>query len=211
MKNVPCFILFSAALVASCGDGNVVIMANPSVQAAADSVTIVNYIDNLGYSDADSVLPSGVHFVILDSGNLEAIDESDIVTFNYVGKLLNDTIFDTSIQEVADSIRTAVEMKTAAKSDTLDIELALLSVFNERRNYRPLKIVYSASGWTIEGDFINGFADGISATFRLLRTGGAALIVIPSAEAYGTLGSGLLIDPNTVIAFELLPIEVEKQ
>ncbi|MDE0470315.1 MAG: FKBP-type peptidyl-prolyl cis-trans isomerase [Ekhidna sp.] len=211
MKNVRCFTLLFAALAASCGDGNVVVMANPSVQAAADSVTIVNYIDNLGYADADSVLPSGVHFVILDSGSLEAIDESDIVTFNYVGKLLNDTIFDTSIKEVADSIRMAVEMKTAAKMDTLDIELALLSVFNERRNYNPLKIVYSASGWTIEGDFINGFTDGVSATFRLLRTGGSALIVIPSAEAYGTLGSGLLIDPNTVIAFELLPIEVEKQ
>ncbi|MBC6427165.1 MAG: FKBP-type peptidyl-prolyl cis-trans isomerase [Ekhidna sp.] len=212
MKNrLFSIMLLSAILATSCGDGNVMIREDPSIQAAEDNTAIVNYINDLGYSDVDSVLSSGVHFVILDAGSSEIIDESDIVTFNYVGKLLNDTIFDTSIKKVADSIRTVVEENTAANGDTLDIELAILSAFDEDRAYKPFEIVYSASGWTIDGKFIDGFTDGISATFRLLRVGGSALIVIPSAEAYGTQGSGLLIKPNTVIAFELFPTAVEKQ
>jgi len=208
-----CFfiILSSAILATSCGDGNVIVAADPSIQQVKDSTAIADYIDDLGYSAIDSALSSGVHFVILDSGSLEPIDESDIVTFNYTGKLLNDTIFDTSIKAIADSIRIAVEKKTAVDKDTLAIELALLSAFNEERTYKPLKEVYSASGWTIDGKFIDGFEDGISATFRLLSAGGSALIVIPSTEAYGTQGSGFLIGPNTAVAFELFPIEVEKQ
>ena len=211
MKNLFFSSLLSSIILgSSCVGGEIAEQIDPSIQITEDSVTIINYIEDLGFSNIDSALASGVHYVILDSGDMEPIDESDIVTFDYIGKLLNDTIFDTSIEEVADSIRTSVEANIT-EGDTLDVEFALLNTFNEDRNYEPFEDVYSATGWTIRGDYINGFSDGLSASFRHLRVGGSVLIVIPSAEAYGSSGSGFLIEPNTVIAFELFPIAVIKQ
>ncbi len=210
-----CFIL----VFFSCRNEDVVIPVDSSIQAAADSMTIVNYINDLGYSGSDSVLSKGVHFVILDSGDQEVIDESDIVSFNFIGKLLDNTIFNTTIEKTADSIRVAVEADIM-EGDTLDTESALLTKFREDRNYEPLKIVYSASGWTIENLrrttnlfplFGDGFVDGISAVLGLMKVGGSSLIVIPSSQAYGSLGSGVLIKPNTVIAYVIYPIEVTKQ
>lgn len=211
MKNLLLALgMFSIIMWTSCGDGNVFTPPDPAIQAAEDSAKIVNYIKDLGYSDLDSTLESGVHFVILDSGDGEVIDESDIVTFHYVGKLLNDTIFDTSIKKVADSIRIAVQADTVG-IEASSIQLSLLNSFSASRPFNPYEITYSASGWPISGQFIDGFTDGVSATFRLMRVGGKSLIVIPSALAYGANGSGGLIQPNTVIAFELYPIKVIKQ
>ncbi|MEM0940862.1 MAG: FKBP-type peptidyl-prolyl cis-trans isomerase [Bacteroidota bacterium] len=195
----------------SCGDGNVTITTDPAIQAAEDSATIVNYLSDLGYEgDEVNVTESGVRYVILDTGDGDSIDESDIVTFDYIGKLLTDTIFDTSIQEIADSIRLAVQEDTVGV-DASNLQLSLLNTFSESREFEPFEITYSASGWPIAGQFIAGFTDGVSATFNKMNTNGSALIVIPSVEAYGTVGSGLLIPPNTVIAFEFFPIEVIKQ
>ena len=215
MKNILFGICLAATIgFIACGDGNVLVIEDSSVQAAEDSAIIINYLADLGYmGDEVTMLESGVSYVILDEGAGESIDESDVVTFDYIGKLTNDTIFDTSIQEVADSIRLAVEANIT-EGDTLDIEFALLSQFTEDREYQPSVEVYSASGWTIPtgpGGYINGFAEGIAATFGLLKVGGSALVVIPSAEAYGSNGSGFLIPPNSVIAFELYPIAVDKQ
>ncbi len=183
---------------------------DPAIQAAEDSATIVNYIDDLGLTGQDSILLTGVHYVILDSGDGEFIDESDIVKFHYLGKTLNDTIFDSSIKEIADSIRTLVQADTVGVEASLE-QLSLLIAFEEDRSYEPFEITYTASGWPISGRFINGFEQGVSATFRNMKEGGRALIVIPSAQAYGQGGSGVLIPPNTVIAFELFPVDVVKQ
>ena len=203
--------MFSVLMIASCGDGNVFITPDPEIQANEDSATIVNYLSDLGYEgDAVGVTESGVRYLILEEGDGVEIDESDIVTFHFIGYTLNDTIFDTSIQEVADSIRLAVQEDTIGV-DASSIQLTLLSGFSENRNFAPVEITYSASGWPISGQFINGFSDGISATFNKMNVGGSSLVVLPSGEAYGTSGSGLLIPPNTVIAFELYPIGVVKQ
>lgn len=184
---------------------------DPAIQAAEDSATIVNYLADLGLSDVNSVLESGVHYAVLDSGQSNTIDESDIVTFHYTGKLLSDTIFDTTIKEIADSIRVLVQEDTIGVDPTL-IQSSLLLSFSEDRSYSPIQYTYSASGWTLStSGFIDGFNDGVSASLNGLRVGGKSLIVIPSAEAYGTRGSGALIGPNTVIAFELDVVEVVKQ
>ncbi len=203
--------MFTLLMVISCGDGNVLITPDPDIQADEDSATIVNYLSDLGYEgDEVGVTESGVRYVIVDEGDGSPIDESDIVTFFYTGILLNDTIFDTSVQEVGDSIRLAVQEDTVGVEAT-DLQLALLRSFSEDRIYEPFEITYSASGWTIAGQFIDGFIDGIAGTFNKMNTGGTALIVLPSAEAYGASGSGLLIPSNTVISFELYPTEVVKQ
>lgn len=195
----------------SCGRVDILTPTDPAIQAAEDSATIVNYLADLGLSGKDSMLATGVHYVVLDSGDSNAIDESDIVTFHYTGKLLSDTIFDTTIKEVADSIRSAVEADTVG-IDPSSLQLSLLFTFSASRTYSPIEYTYSGSGWTlISSGFIDGFNDGVSASLNKLKVGGSALIVIPSGQAYRTQGSGLLIAPNTVIAFKLDVIKVVKQ
>lgn len=210
MKNLV-FILvaYFILMLGSCGS-DVLPPIDPTVQAEEDSIIITNYISEIGLTGQDSILSTGVHYVILDSGSGEFIDESDIVDFNYIGMTLNDTIFDTSIQSVADSIRILVQEDTVGVEASVE-QLSLLLAFDEDRGYRPLEVTYSASGWPFSGRFIRGFEDGLAASFRQMKVGGRVLIVIPSGQAYGALGSGFLIPPNTVIAFELFPVEVEKQ
>jgi FKBP-type peptidyl-prolyl cis-trans isomerase len=221
MKNFLFVFLSGAiALTVACGDGNLFVPTDPAIQAAEDSAIIVNYLADLGYEGEEvGVLPSGTRYVILDSGKVVedeskrdsiSIDESDIVTFHFTGKLINDTIFDTSIKEVADSIRIKVAEDTVGLDDVSE-HLVFLDRFDEDNNYEPITITYSSSGWTSTGLFIDGFSDGISATFNKMRIEGSAIVVMPSSEAYGERGSGALIPPNTVLVFELYPIEVIKQ
>lgn len=213
MRKVLLSILGGSILFAmSCGDGNVVIQEDPAIQAAIDSATIVNYLADLGLEgDTVKTTDLGVHYVILDRGNEPLIDESDIVSFFYTGKLLNDTIFDTSLKSVADSIRMKVAEDSVGKEDVSE-HLLILNSFPESRNYSPYTFGYSSTGWTLStSNFISGYSDGIAASFNKMGEGGKALIVIPSARAYGARGSGAFIEPNTVIAFELFPSEVIKQ
>lgn len=206
------WVMIMSMSIYSCGDGNVVIQEDPAIQAAEDSATIVNYFSDLGLEgDTVQTTPSGVRFVILDRGSDPIIEDSDIVTYHYTGKLLNDTIFDTSIQEVADSIRVAVAADTVGRDDITE-QLLFLSAFPTTRNHTSLTFTYSTNGWTLlSSTFINGFVEGIANSFNQMGAGGKALIVIPSGQAYGLRGSGNLIPPNTIIAFELFPIEVIEQ
>ncbi|WP_370090263.1 FKBP-type peptidyl-prolyl cis-trans isomerase [Ekhidna sp.] len=197
-----------AFLVLSCGEGNIRVEVDPQIQYEKDSLKILEFLEEKGYSeDQIGSTITGVRYVILDSGSMEKIDESDLVEFDYTGITLGDTIFDTSIKEVGDSLKAYYEENPyVVDGDTL-------SVFTGT-TYNPLFITYSASGWTIptgQGGYITGFAQGISATFKHISVGGKALILIPSRLAYGTAGSGVFIGPNTVITFVLEPVEVTKQ
>ena len=205
----------------SCGDGNIFEPEDPAVQAAIDSALIVNYLADLGYEgDQVGITASGVRFVVLDSGEVvgdpisTTIEDGDIVTFNYTGKTLLDTIFDTSIRKVADSIRMAVE--STLDGDTSNIQSALLSSFSEDSDYNPFQFTYSRGSWTtgqniIGFSLISGFREGFGSSLYKVRVGGKTLIVIPSGQAYGASGAGVLIGSNEVIAFELYPIELTKQ
>lgn len=197
-----CFIMIAI----SCGDGNVIIRQDPAIQAAEDSAIIINYLADLGYEgDEIGTTTSGVRYVILKPGTGAAIMESDIVTFDYTGKLLSDTIFDTSIKAVADSIIAVVAADTVGKTD-IDEQLNILNSFPESKRYESFTFTYSSTGWTLSSSgFIQGYVDGISTTFNQVNVGAAVLIVIPSQLAYGNRSVGNLIDPNSVLAFELYP------
>lgn len=198
MKNL--FLFLSAAgiwLLVACGEGNVVTIADPIAQRALDIEIIEDYLLENGYEvDEVDTTESGVRYIILDEGDgVEAIDESDFVDFEYTGRLTTGELFDSSLEDVA-------------MTDTI--------VFNEFRNYTPLTISYSSTGWPIQGRFINGFSDGISATFSGLHVGAHVLIVLPSDIGYGAVpqtGTGGVetIPANSVLTFELFPVAIEKQ
>jgi hypothetical protein len=189
------------AFLMACGDGELFVPIDPDVQRGIDSQIIDDYLIDQGYaiSEVDST-DTGLRYIISNEGTGEPIEESDIVSFNYIGYFTSDTIFDTSIQSVADSI-TSIE----------NIRDEFLTVFSPNRQYFPLEITYSQSGWTIIGRFIPGFVEGVSVTFKDLRVGGEAIIIMPSQLGYGPSGNFPLIPPDEVLLFKLLPVDVVKQ
>ncbi|GAB4232889.1 MAG: hypothetical protein Tsb0034_05870 [Ekhidna sp.] len=212
MKQILFALSFIATVVfISCGDGNVKINPDPEVQAAEDSAIIVNYFADLGYEgDEVKATTSGVRYVMVSEGTGKVIEESNIVTFDFTGKLTNDTIFDTTIEEVADSIRTKIAADTAGK-ENIETQLLFLSRFPEGANYSPVTLTYSSTGWTL-GEFINGFRDGVAASFNKAKVGSSILIAIPSAEGYGSdFRRPPTIPENAVLIFELYPIEAVEQ
>ncbi|MEO9872834.1 FKBP-type peptidyl-prolyl cis-trans isomerase [Ekhidna sp.] len=200
-----------ALVIASCGEGDVAIITDPSIQAEKDSVAIAEYLEINGFLENQiGTATNGVRYVILDSGSVNAadrIDESDQVNFNYIGKTLGDTIFDTSIEVIGDSLQAYYEENPfVIDNDTISVFTGL--------NYEPLFITYSSSAWTIptgDGGFVAGFANGIAGTFKHLGIGGKAIILIPSGQAYGERGIGVFIGSNAPILFELQPVSVTKQ
>ena len=186
----------------ACGDGNVQEIIDPQIQLDEDTEIIDEHLANEGYTESEiGITDLGIRYIILDSGFIDSaevkIDESDIVDYDYIGRLLDGELFDTSISEVAEGT----------------------PAFDSTRTYSPNLTVYTESGWFInnnQGFLIPGFRDGITNTFGSLAIGGRTLILIPSGFAYGTFGTtdengDTVIPPNAVITFELIPVRVRKQ
>jgi hypothetical protein len=199
MKLVSFLFLATAILMFSCNEGTIVEQVDPSIQRAIDIEIINDYLTEKGYDPATvDTTESGVRYIIIDEGQTSfdslSIDESDIVDFDYIGRLTNGALFDTSIEAVA-------------QEDT--------AIFSEFRNYVPLLMNYSSTGWTIRDRFVSGFAEGISITFNKVHVGAHILIAFPSDLGYGAtaqFGNGVeTIPANSVLTFELFPVRVTKQ
>ena len=117
---------------------------------------------------------------------------------------LGDTIFDTSIKEVNDSLKAYYEENPFLIGDDT------VTLFS-RTEFEPFFIVYSSSGWTTPAGLISGWGEGIAASFKHVGEDGRVLIAIPSRSAYAGTGVGVFIGPNTPIAFELIIEKVEKK
>ncbi len=183
----------------SCGEGTVVVIEDPSVQRAIDIGIIDEYLTAKGYDPATvDTTESGVRYIIINEGQTAdenlSIDESDIVDFDYIGRLTTDKLFDTSIESISEE-------------DT--------AIFSSAKVFQPIRINYSTTGWTLGGSFIAGFSQGITATFDKVHVGGKVLIVFPSDLGYGAIpqfGNEVeTIPANSVVTFELFPVRVIKQ
>lgn len=188
IKHVFILILVST-VIWSCGDGEIV-DTNPNSIKAKDIIAINKYLAKKGYDTTKvDTTRFGVRYVIVKKGTgTEKVDGSDIISFNYVGKTLQDSVFDASIDSIA------------KKAD----------VFDSTRVYSPSQITYSLNGWTTKGRFINGFSEGLATSFKGLAVGGHTLILMPSSLGYGARGAGK-IKPNTPLAFDLYLTKIVKQ
>lgn len=155
---------------------------------AIDAYIATNSLENVFTAE------SGVRYVFLKDGNGETPDLNDIVSIDYIGKLLTDVVFDASNEQ-----------------DAID-----KGIFIDGRTYGPLRFNLTRDGAAL-GGFVSGFKDGVNKVLletddnnnRLMTTGGQALVIIPSAIAYGTSGtSNGTIPANTVIAFEITLVSV---
>lgn len=189
----------ASVLFVGCGEGNVVTAIDPNVQLAEDIAIINEYLQDLGYDPNEvDTTETGVRYIILDEGMTEFdsldIDESDIVDFDYIGRLTNDALFDTSIPAIAEQ-------------DTI--------VYSENRDYVPLTTTFTSTGWTTNSQYVRGFSEGLSASFDKIHVHGEVLIVFPSNLGYGAApqfsNGEQTIPANSVLTFRLIPVAVVKQ
>lgn len=125
---------------------------------------------------------SGLYYVIEKEGSGPAIETGDLAFVHYAGFLLDGTIFDTSVKELAQS----------------------KGVYNEQRDsmggYAPLEVSVG------QGMVISGWDEGLG----LLKKGDKAKFFIPSTLAYGERGAGGMIQPNSILIFDVEITDVQK-
>lgn len=127
---------------------------------------------------------SGLEYVITEKGNGKKPANGTQVFINYAGFLEDGTLFDTSIESVAQ----AFGKFDAARA--------------EAKQYNPIPFQTGAK----EG-MIPGFIEGI----EKLSFGDKAVLFIPSHLAYGHTGAGGVIPPNANIIFEVQLLETAPQ
>lgn len=186
-KRLFSILILALVLTISCKDDALVTSINPNDQKKIDLGVIQDYITEQGYTATDTTA-SGVWYTVLDSGSGEEIDYNDIVDMHFTGRLIDGTVFDTSLESVARAN----------------------DVYDTLKSYVPIQFSLVKGGWTLTS-YIPGFKDGITAVMDDLRVGGHAQIILPSALGYGRQPPfGSPIPPNTVITFDLYPVKVRK-
>lgn len=117
--------------------------------------------------------PSGVVIIVQEEGEGIKPGNGNLIYTEYTGKLLDGTVFDTSIEEVA------------KEND----------IFVEGRSYRLFQFLMDPRG----SSAIEGFYFG----FRNLKSGSKAILIIPSPRAYRDSETNERIPPNSVLMFEV--------
>lgn len=205
--------IISTFFIVSCGEDNIEVPVDSSVQRGIDIGLINDYLNSNGFSSSvNDTTELGVRYIILDdAGRSETIscdsgciDESDNVKYRYTGMLLDETIFDTTVKSVGDSLNEYY------KNNPVLFNGDTVVVFPDSKEYLISELTFSSSGWSVSG-FITGFKDGIVNTFDKLNAGGSVRILIPSDLGYGASTPSILIPRNSVLIFDLYPISVTKQ
>lgn len=123
---------------------------------------------------------SGLQFAIIKKGNGKKPVEGADIFINYAGFLEDGTLFDTSIEKVANEFGKLDKQRSLAKQ------------------YIPIPFQAGKK----EG-MIPGFIEGI----ENISFGDKAVLFIPANLGYGEAGAGTVIPPNANIIFEIELLE----
>lgn len=191
-KQLILFTVVVFTILTACDDSALVTAVDPDVQLEEDLQKIEDYIVEKGLTNIDTTT-LGVRYTILDSGSGPAINNNDIVSFHFTGRLVDDFMFYTNV-------------------DTADINNG---TFNSARTYPPIVYTYTGNGWNIPSIFPAyanfrpseiGYREGVSKVLGILKVGGSARIMIPSKLAYaGNPPYGTGIPANAVLIFDIYP------
>ncbi|MFC0777927.1 peptidylprolyl isomerase [Flavobacterium sp. HJSW_4] len=119
---------------------------------------------------------SGLEYVITEKGSGKKPVAGNQIYIHYAGFLENGTLFDTSIEEVAQQF---------GKFDPARAQ---------QHGYQPIQFQAGK-----KDGLIPGFIEGV----KQLSYGDKAVLFIPSHLAYGATGAGGVIPPNANIIFEI--------
>lgn len=149
-------------------------------QIEIDAQIIEEYLTNNNLEAKKT--DSGLYYIIEKEGKGVKIEQGDLVFVHYAGYLLDGTIFDTSWKDLAQAG----------------------NVYSEERDnvggYSPLEVFVG------QGRVIPGWDEGLA----LLSKGDKAKFIIPSPLAYGERGAGAMIQPNSILIFDVEVTDVQK-
>lgn len=148
---------------------------NVEENLAIDSVKIEEYLRNNAIVGEVIRDPSGVIIILQEEGQGSRPVSNTVIYTDYVGKLLDGTVFDTSHEVVARAN----------------------DIFQEARDYTPLVFTLPPPG--VRGNTVEGF----SIAFRRLRPQSKAVLIIPSPWAYRDDENRTNIPPNSVLRFDV--------
>ena len=221
VSSISCLLVL--AIIISCGPQ----FQEPfdsEEQLAIDVELIEAYLAKKGYTNYDT-LNDDIRILVLNEGAGETIDPGDIISFHYIGIFLNDTIFDTSIAQIAydqDTTNRVGEIVFEEDEDGIvyDVngfpvisEITYLSnyspIYSETRTYGTSKTTHTSSGWYTEqvlSGSIAGYAPAVNYALFNCKIGGSILALLPSSVAYGNSSfAGNL--RNEVLMFEIRPVQ----
>lgn len=143
---------------------------------AIDREKIAQYLQT---AEIDSLYrihdPSGVVIIVQEEGDGVRPTLGSVIYTNYIGSLLDGTVFDTNIEQVA-------------------IEHDL---YDEERSYNLFSFFLGEPA--SQGGAIDGFRYG----FQRLRSGSKAVLLIPSPYGYRNNTNIPLIPENSVLVFDV--------
>lgn len=116
---------------------------------------------------------SGLYYIVEEEGDGAKPKDGDMVDMHYAGYLVDGTLFDTSIKELAQKE----------------------GVYNAQREpYAPFAVQYGPGARVIEG-----WKEGMS----LMNVGDKFKLIIPPNLGYGARGAGGVIPPNAWLIFDV--------
>lgn len=124
---------------------------------------------------------SGMYYQVLEEGSGPKPETGDKVKMHYAGYLLDGTLFDTSIKELA---------QKEGKYD------------QRREPYAPFPVTVGPQARVIEG---------WKKALSMMQVGDKYKILVPPNMAYGNRGAGGVIPPNAWLIFEMEMVEIANQ
>lgn len=153
----------------------------PAENAAASA----EWMEEMAKKSGVEKTESGLCYKIIEAGdpNIRAINDEDVVTVHYTGRLRTGEVFDSSI-------------------------FANLSEEEQqmRKQYNPAL----GEGEDTPATFpLNRVIKGWTEGMKLVGKGGKIILYIPAEMAYGLQGAGRAIGPNEALEFEVEVLDVE--
>lgn len=120
---------------------------------------------------------SGLYYIETRAGKGKNVQPGNSVTVQYVARLTDGKIIETSLKE----------------------EAIKNGIFDSLFEYTPFTFVMG------DKSTVAGWEEGIS----YMRTGGKAILVVPSSLAYGEMGLEELIPPYSPVVYEIEVLEIK--
>lgn len=143
---------------------------------AIDREIIADYLETAPYDSLYRIHdPSGVVVIVTEEGIGSRPESGNVVYANYTGSLLDGSVFDTNLEDVAQEN----------------------GIYDEERNYRIFSFFVDLP--PSQGGAIQGFSLG----FKRLRSGAKGTIIIPSPYGYEDSENVPRVPANSVLVFDV--------
>ncbi|MBD3630653.1 FKBP-type peptidyl-prolyl cis-trans isomerase [Cyclobacterium sp.] len=143
---------------------------------AIDREIIAEYLETAPFDSIYRIHdPSGVVVIVEEEGEGSRPTSGNVVYTNYTGYLLDGTVFDSNLEDVAREN----------------------NIYDEDRNYDIFSFFIDLPA--SQGGAIQGFSTG----FKRLRSGAKASIIIPSPYGYQDNENVIRVPANSVLVFDV--------